>query len=174
VTVGSINAQQKSSLWQGAGLGGLIGMFLGQPILGALGGLAYKLFSTEGLADSAGKILGDAAGGDPLAAFGKWFGGSPAAEKADTGATAGTTAEPKAAPEQKSGGLPGWVKALGIGVAGLTALNFVQDNVGSTFMGMPYGMGMGGMGGFGGFGGFGMPFLGQPYYGGFGFGYPFF
>jgi hypothetical protein len=149
--VNRINQQQQSELWKGAGIGGLIGMFIGQPILGALGGLAYKLFSTEGLAESAKKVVGDFTNSeDPLGSLGSILGGKKQAAEAG-----GEQEEGRA---QKSGGLPTWAK-WGIGIAaGATALNFVQDNLFSTFLGVPgFGAGFPFMNaGFGGFNMFNM------------------
>jgi hypothetical protein len=146
--VNRINAQQQDSLWQGAGLGGLVGMFLGRPILGALGGLAYKLFTTDGLKESVGKIVGDFANSeDPLGSLGSVLGGRQKTEGSEG-------AKSEASSGERKSGFPSWAK-WGLGIfAGLTALNTVQDFIAPMF-GMP---------------GYGMGF---PFGGGFASGYPF-
>jgi hypothetical protein len=137
--VNSIGANQPGGLWKSAGIGALIGTFFQQPILGALGGLAYKLLSTEGMAESAKKIVGDFANSDdPMSSLGSLLGGKQKAE-GDAARSEGP------AQQQRSGsGLPTWAK-WGIGLAaGAIGLNFLQDNVFSTFLGMPgFGMGFG-------------------------------
>jgi hypothetical protein len=104
-----------------------------------LGALAYKLLNTDGFAAGARKLVGDITGSeDPLGSLGKFLGGNQAKPVENAEST-------EARSEPKKSGVPGWLKALGIGVAGMTALNFVQD----TFV------------------------MGSPLFGGFGFGYGF-
>lgn len=130
--VNRISQQHQNALLEGGSVGGLIGMVLGRPLLGALGGLAYKLFSTEGLADAAKQVVSDFTNSDdPKSVLGGLLGAKdePTAEKGEGS-------------EQRKSGLPSWAK-IGLGVvAGTTALNFARDNLFNTFMGVPnYGMG---------------------------------
>ena len=155
--VNRISEQHQGELLKGGGIGGLIGMFLGRPLLGVLGGLAYKLFTTEGLADSAKKVVGDFMNSDdPLGSLGSFLGGgqrtSEAPHKVPFFANDGKTnvrienqedwdayqrSKNGERPAERKSGLPTWAK-WGIGiVAGTAALNFVQDNFVNTFLGIP-------------------------------------
>jgi hypothetical protein len=98
-----------------------------------LGALAVKLFSGEGFAAGAKKLVGDITGNENAAeSIGRFLGGNNG-QRVDNGEQAA-----------QQSGVPKWLKWLGIGAAGLTALNFVQDNLS----------------------------YGNPLFGGFGFGYP--
>ncbi len=126
---------QASDLWQGAAYGGLIGMFVGRPILGALGGMVYKLFTTDGLADAARTLF------DPEGTLGSVLGGNDKARKT-------TTRRKQEEPASKPA-VPGWLKALGIGAAVVAGVSALGDT-------MTYG------------------FMGRPFFGGYGFGYPYY
>ena len=154
--VDRLSQQQTDALWQGAGYGGLLGTFLGRPLLGALAGLAYKLFTTDGLADAAKKIVGDVSSSDdPLGVLGRVIGG-PRETETETKSRplhrerAAARAKQTEEDQPRSGGVPGWVKALGWGAAALTAINFVQDTFAAPFM------------------------FSRPFYGGYGYGYPYY
>ncbi len=155
--VDRLSQQHQDALLQGAGFGGALGAFIGRPLLGALAGLAYKLFTTDGLADAAKKIVGDVSSSDdPLGVLGRFIGGGPTEKEAETKSRPlhreRAAARKQAEEEQpRSSGIPGWAKALGWGTLAVAAVNVVQD--------LSYN-----------FGGF----FGRPYYGGYGYGYPYY
>lgn len=141
-------------LGRDAAIGGGAGWLAGHPILGALGGIAYNLFKTPGMADGLKQAAADAFSGiggggsvmDAIKGLGaSLFGGAEGAQTRPNPSTAMANAQSA----EKKSGIPGWAKWLAAGGAGLALFNTVFDRFN--------------MNGFGGgmFGGFGMsPFMG--------------
>lgn len=129
---GAFKLFDNPNVMRDAAVGGGAGLLLGRPIMGALAGLAYNLFSTEGAAEGMKAAAGKAfesfnAGGGVQdivsnlggALFGDAAGGQTRAdpEQARLGAQAA----------EKKSGIPGWAKVLGLGVGGLALFNNVFD-----------------------------------------------
>ena len=138
------------------GLGGLIGMIVGSPLLGAAGGALYALFSKGGgMPEGMSSVLnqvGDRFGvdlSDPKAAvqtLGKRiFGdGTQEAPSREANHQAANAAYDKG---QTTSGfkIPGWLKIGGIALAGMVGLDLFS----SMFQNMAYGGGpLGVLGGF--------------------------
>lgn len=160
MTTASVNPQnpaagigQNPNLVRDTAIGAGLGLFLNNPILGALGGLAYNLFTTPGMADGMKAAAGEAFAGlqgnggieGAVQALGKGLFGSQDGAKTQADPDAAKTSAQAA--ETKSG-IPGWAKMLGLGAGGLMLFNGLFDNFAMNGFGNPL------------YGGFGMaPFM---------------
>jgi hypothetical protein len=119
-----LSEAHQRELLKGAGIGGLIGLFLGNPILGALGGAAFKLFTTEGMSEGMNQALQGFGKDFDLQGLNKTLFGADAPPKARPN---GDRARANARNEKS--GIPGWLKTAGIAVLGLGLFNTIFDNV---------------------------------------------
>lgn len=146
--------QHQEELLKGTGIGGAIGMLIGKPILGLIAGAAYKLFSTEGMADGAKKIIGDFAQNLDVDGIKEQLGNSLNGNVQGDAKPDETRARQTA---NKSG--IGWGKMALLGVGACLATNIFET---MTMAANPLAMGLDPMaamtmGGGLPFGGFGMP-----------------
>jgi hypothetical protein len=146
---GAAQILERPNFLRDVGIGAGAGLLLNSPVLGALGGLAYNLFSTPGMADGMKAAARDAFSGlqgrNPV----EGLGGGLFASQPD----GQTQADPAAAQAgaqaaEKKSGIPGWAKWLGIGGGALMLFNNLFDNFSMNGFGNPL------------YGGFGMtPFM---------------
>lgn len=141
-----LDQQQQSELLKGAGFGGLIGMFLRQPVLGALAGAAYKIFTTDGMAEGAKRLIGDFAQNVDIDGIKEQLGNSLG------GPVQGDTKpdEIRARQTANKSGI-GWGKMALLGVGACLATN-IFETMTMTMNPVAMSMGMGGVPA-----GFGMP-----------------
>lgn len=146
------NILKNPNLLRDSAVGGMIGMLVRSPVLGALGGAAYNLFKAPGMAEGMRSVAQDALGG--LRTEGGVQGALDVLGKSLFGGTAGRTrpdperAKVGAAAAEKKSGIPGWAKWLGLGGGALMLSNALFDNFSMNGFGNPL------------FGGYGMhPFM---------------
>ena len=151
-------------LASGAAWGGGIGMLLGHPFIGALAGVAYKLFSGKGMSEGMQQAINqfgaqvntNGGAGEAVRNLGRSLFGEPQGDASQL------RPDPERAQTNARTGMPGWAKlAAGGGVAllGLNLFNNIFDRFTMNGFGNPM---FGGAGMFPFMGGGQMPFV-DPY-----------
>jgi hypothetical protein len=162
-------ADNFGDLARGAAWGGGIGLLIGRPFLGALAGVAYKLFTGKGMSegmqqaiDQFGTQLNANGGvGDAVRGLGRSLFGEPQGDPSQL------RADPDRAQANARSGMPGWAKLAaggGLALLGINLFNNIFDRFTMNGFGNPL-FGGAGMFPFGG----GMPYA-DPYGMGFGMG----
>lgn len=139
---GAASFLQSPNLLRDTAIGAAAGLLLQRPALGALGGLAYNLFTTPGMADGMRAAARDAfaglsgEGGAQAAvdALGRGLFGAREGAKTQAHQEA---AEARASVAEKKSGIPGWAKWLGLGGGALLLFNNLFDGLSLNGFGNP-------------------------------------